>query len=66
MTNTGDIYTYGNNALGILAQSIGGGGGRGGSATAQSNLTGDGNTLRFERVGGRQRRRGQRRRRGDR
>ncbi len=45
VTNTGDIYTYGNNALGILAQSIGGGGGRGGSATAQSNLTGDGNTL---------------------
>ena len=45
VTNSGDIVTYGNNALGILAQSIGGGGGRGGSATAQSNLTGDGNTF---------------------
>ena len=45
VTNNGDIYTYGNNALGILAQSIGGGGGRGGNATAQTNLTGDGNTF---------------------
>jgi uncharacterized protein YhjY with autotransporter beta-barrel domain len=45
VSNSGGLYTYGNNALGILAQSIGGGGGRGGSATGQGNLTGAGNTF---------------------
>ncbi|WP_132030241.1 autotransporter outer membrane beta-barrel domain-containing protein [Aquabacter spiritensis] len=37
VTNQGDIFTYGDQAFGILAQSIGGGGGNAGSATATSD-----------------------------
>src|SRR3984957_13327979 len=44
-TNQGQILTSGANSFGILGQSIGGGGGRGGASTAQAgSYGGDGNT----------------------
>jgi len=39
--NNGDIDTYGDRAFGILAQSIGGGGGLGGNAMIETNSSGD-------------------------
>lgn len=36
LTNAGQIATYGPDAIGIVAQSIGGGGGNGGASTAQT------------------------------
>lgn len=44
ITDSGTIKTYGQNAAGLIAQSIGGGGGNGGLGTANAynvNLTGD-------------------------
>lgn len=40
VTNGGEIRTYGNDAMGVLAQSIGGGGGNGGSAVSVSAFAG--------------------------
>ena len=39
--NNGDIDTYGDRAFGILAQSIGGGGGLGGNAMIETNSSGE-------------------------